>query len=172
VASYSSPAPEVANDQPYNSSCDAYSFGIMFWQMYSDTVPFELYGMNAMNSRVWNGEKKRPFVQESWPVPVKSLMRRAWSVNIKDRPNFTQIYTILKKECVRIRGGNDDGLEHHRRRSTFVFQGAKGKRLSGFGSKELKVIVEDGNCGLETKRHLVPLDRITSVIGAEFRGRY
>ena len=127
-------------------SCDAYSFSIMFWQMYSDQIPFELFGMKSFKSRVWNGERKRPFVQESWPVPIKSLMRRAWSADPRERPNFTQIYTILKNECVRIRGGNADGLEHQRRRSTFVFRGAKGTRLSTVksdtsGSKELQSIV-------------------------------
>ncbi len=106
--------------------------------MYADTTPFELYGMKSMKERVWNGENKRPFVQEKWPVPIKSLLRRAWSKEIKERPNFSQIYKILRAECVRIRDGNADGLEHSRRRSTFVFRGAKGSRLASTTSTELK----------------------------------
>lgn len=116
--------------------------------MYSDTVPFELFGMKAMKTRVWNGERKRPFVQEAWPVPIKSLMRRSWSHVIAERPNFDQIYTILKNECVRVRGGNADGLEHTRRRSTFVFRCPKGTRLSNTkggssGMKELQKLAGD-----------------------------
>ena len=129
-------APEVANEQPYNALCDTYSFGIMFWQMYSDKTPFELYGMKSMRERVWNGENKRPFVQESWPVSIKSLLRRSWSQGISERPDFTQIYKILRNECVRIRDGNADGLEHSRRRSTFVFRGAKGSKLPFINSAE------------------------------------
>ena len=80
--------------------------------MYSDQIPFELFGMKSFKSRVWNGEQKRPFVKESWPVPIKTMMRRAWSADTRERPNFTQIYTILKNECVRIQGGtNAEGLE-------------------------------------------------------------
>lgn len=119
-------APEVGNEQPYNNKCDTYSFGILFWQMYSDKIPFELYGMSAIRKRVWNGEQKRPFVPEDWPVPIKSLLGRSWSPDVGERPTFDQLYQILRKECIRLRDGNSDGLEHTKRRSTFVFQGSKG----------------------------------------------
>jgi hypothetical protein len=120
----------VALEQPYNESCDTYSFAILFWQMYSCTTPFELFVMSTMKKRVWSGEHKRPFVQESWPVPIKTLLRRAWSKEIKERPSFPQIYQILRSECVRVRDGDDSGLEHTRRRSTFVFRGARGQLAS------------------------------------------
>ena len=112
-------------EKPYNQSVDAYSFAILFWQMYSCQTPFEIYTMSKLKERVWTGEHKRPFVQEAWPVPIKSLLRRAWSQEIKERPSFNQIYKILRNECVRVREGNDSGLEHSRRRSTFVFRGAR-----------------------------------------------
>jgi serine/threonine protein kinase len=117
-------------EKPYNSKCDVYSFGILFWQMYAAKTPFELYGMKSLKSRVWEGEQKRPFVQEAWPVPIKSLMRRAWAADPKERPSFMQIYKILRNECVRVRNGDDSGLEHSRRRSTFVFRGSRGKLAS------------------------------------------
>jgi len=119
-------APEVANEMPYNEKCDVYSFAILFWEMYSLKKAFELYGMKTFKSRVWNGEHKRPFVQESWPVPIKTLLRRSWSKDISDRPAFTYVAKILRSECVRMRDGNEDGLEHQRRRSTMVFQGSGG----------------------------------------------
>ena len=84
---------------------------------------FEVYTVKALKARVWdcNGECKRPFVQESWPVPIKTLLRRSWSKNIEERPSFQNITEILRKECIRVRNGNEDGLEHVRRRSSFVF---------------------------------------------------
>ena len=106
--------------------------------MYSDQVPFEVDGMKGIMEKVWSGEHKRPFVQECWPVPIKTLLRRGWSQEIHERPNFSQIYNILRSECVRIRDGNCDGLEHSRRRSTFVFRGARGSRLSSATSAEMK----------------------------------
>lgn len=115
---------EVALEKNYNEQCDVYSFAIMLWQMYSLKTPFELYTVRSLKARVWAGEHKRPFVDPSWPVPLKTLLKRAWSNDIKERPSFQQITKILRSECVRIRDGNEDGLEHSRRRSTFVFRGA------------------------------------------------
>ena len=117
-------------EQKYNEKCDTYSFAILFWQMYSTKTPFELYTMKALKAKVWTDPGKRPFVDESWPVPIKTLLRRSWSANIDERPNMAQIYKILRTECVRCRDGDDSGLEHQRRRSTFVFRGAKGTLTS------------------------------------------
>ncbi|KAL3909831.1 MAG: hypothetical protein SGILL_007929, partial [Bacillariaceae sp.] len=122
-------APEVALEQNYNEKCDVYSFALMLWQIYALKTPFELYGMKSMKSRVWGGELKRPYVDPSWPVPIKNLLKRAWSQDLQQRPGFPQVVKILRSECVRVRGGNEDGLEHSRRRSTFVFRGSKGKPL-------------------------------------------
>eukprot|EP00339_Tiarina_fusa_P014104 CAMPEP_0117026072 /NCGR_PEP_ID=MMETSP0472-20121206/19193_1 /TAXON_ID=693140 ORGANISM="Tiarina fusus, Strain LIS" /NCGR_SAMPLE_ID=MMETSP0472 /ASSEMBLY_ACC=CAM_ASM_000603 /LENGTH=419 /DNA_ID=CAMNT_0004732957 /DNA_START=74 /DNA_END=1333 /DNA_ORIENTATION=- len=123
-------APEVAMELPYNEKCDTYSFAILLWQMYSCKTPFELYTMKSLKTRVWTGEKKRPFIDDKWPVPIKNLLRRSWSAEISERPAMSAIYKILRTECVRVRDGNDDGLEHERRRSTFVFRGAKGGQLT------------------------------------------
>ena len=66
-------------------------------------------------------------VSPSWKL--LSLLRRAWSANIDERPDMSAIYKILRTECVRCRDGDESGLEHQRRRSTFVFRGSKGNAL-------------------------------------------
>jgi Protein tyrosine and serine/threonine kinase len=127
---------EVANGKDYNEKCDVYSFAILLWQMVAMKTPYELYTMKSLQNRVWNGENKRPFVPDGWPVPIKNLLRRAWSNDISERSSFTQITKILRNECVRIRDGNEDGLEHSRRRSTFVFRGARGQLTSTSTAKQ------------------------------------
>jgi serine/threonine protein kinase len=118
---------EVALERNYNEKCDVYSFAILLWQMYSLKTPYELYNLKSLKARVWAGEHKRPLVDTTWPVPVKSILKRSWSKDIKERPGFQQITKILRGECVRVRDGNEDGLEHCRRRSTFVFRGSRGQ---------------------------------------------
>jgi hypothetical protein len=122
---------EVALEKPYGFSCDTYSFAILFWQMCSCRTPFELLGIRSLESRVWAGEIERPFVQEAWPVPIKNFLKCGWSQDPKERPTFQDIYKMLRSECVRIRGGDESGLEHSRRRSTFLFSGTSGKLLEG-----------------------------------------
>ncbi|KAL3937478.1 MAG: hypothetical protein SGARI_002109 [Bacillariaceae sp.] len=41
-------APEAALNQPYNASCDTYSFCVLFWQILMLKKPFELYTARAM----------------------------------------------------------------------------------------------------------------------------
>lgn len=91
--------------------------------MYALKTPFELYTVRSLKAKVWAGENKRPYVDPAWPVPLKNLLKRAWSKDVKERPSFQQITKILRSECIRVRDGNEDGLEHSRRRSTFVFRG-------------------------------------------------
>lgn len=128
-------APEVALEKPYNFSCDTYSFAILFWQMYSCQTPFEVYGMKSFRKRVWGEEKKRPYIQPHWPASIKKLLENSWSENVKDRPTFNQIYKNLRDECVSARDGDDEGLEHIRRRSTFVFTGKSGKPKASKAAK-------------------------------------
>ena len=93
-------------------------------------VPFEVYTMTKLRNIVWNDPFKRPFVQEAWPLQLKSLLRRGWSKSINERPTMAQVYKILRNECVKLRDGDETGLEHQRRRSTFVFRGEAGTLAS------------------------------------------
>jgi serine/threonine protein kinase len=108
--------------KPYNESSDVYSFAILFWEMLALKQPYQLYTMSSLRERVWNAPHKRPCVDASWSVSTKLLLKRAWSPNIEERHKMGNIEGILRKECVACRNGDDRGLEHYRRRSTFVFR--------------------------------------------------
>jgi serine/threonine protein kinase len=115
-------APEVANANPYNATADCYSFSILLWQIISLQTPYELYTPKSLREKVYNGAHKRPPVNEEWSVQVKLLLRRGWTQDLHDRITMDAMVTILRKECVCARHGDDSGLEHNRRRSTFVFR--------------------------------------------------
>ncbi|CAJ1951852.1 unnamed protein product [Cylindrotheca closterium] len=136
-------APEVALEKPYSFSCDAYSFAIMFHQIYSCRTPFELYGMKSLRTRVWGKEQKRPYIQPDWPVSIKNLLEKSWSANVHDRLTFQEIYNILREECVGARDGVEEGLEHSKRRSTFVFTGPSTKKTSSKGAKPIMEALQE-----------------------------
>lgn len=115
-------APEVANSQPYNTKCDSYSFAIVLWQMLHCKVPYEMYTPKSLREKVYNGANRRPIVDESLPSPIKLCLKLSWLANFQDRHTMDDITLILRKECVRTRDGDDTGLEHRRRRSTFVMR--------------------------------------------------
>jgi len=114
-------APEVGLENPYNATCDSYSFAILLWEMLSLFTPFELYTAKTLKAKVWQGGK-RPGLKEEWPVSIKLLLKRSWDEDVSQRNSMEQVEEILRKEAARCRGGDETGLEHQRRRSTFVFR--------------------------------------------------
>ena len=124
-------AAEVAMGKNYNESCDTYSFAILLWEMLALQIPYAGYTKSNLENSVWQEPHVRPEVDVCWPVPIKLLLKRAWGADIKGRSSMQNISTILRKEAVAARAGDDSGLEHQRRRSTFVFRGRQGTKLDG-----------------------------------------
>jgi len=113
---------EVANEEPYNEKCDVYSFGILFWEMLSTKVSFQNYEMMSLRSNVWNGAYERPPIDEKhWSETIVKLLQIMWDPDMTKRPTFEKIEEKLRHEIVDLRGGDDAGLDHEKRRSTFVF---------------------------------------------------
>lgn len=115
-------ANEVALGQPYNASCDTYSFCLLLWEILALKTPFELYTQKLFSTKVWRPPYKRPVVDPAWPKSIHLLLQRGWSGNPKERHSMTNVAEILRKEVVACRNGNDDGLDHLERRSTHVFE--------------------------------------------------
>jgi len=112
-------APEVARSEPYNLSADVYSFGLLLWQICSLDLPYD--GMNRQDHAelVVHGHE-RPQLDSSWSTPLRILMKRSWEPDPLVRPSMDSIYKILRREICALRDGDDSGLEHTKRRSTFV----------------------------------------------------
>ncbi|KAL3922574.1 MAG: hypothetical protein SGILL_002131 [Bacillariaceae sp.] len=112
-------APEVARSEPYNLSADVYSFGLLLWQICSLDLPYD--GMNRQDhSELVVHGNERPQLDSSWSTPLRILMKRAWEPDPLVRPSMDSIYKILRREICALRDGDDSGLEHTKRRSTFV----------------------------------------------------
>jgi len=112
-------SPEVARSEPYNLSADVYSFSLVLWQICSLDLPYD--GMNRQDHSdlVVHGNE-RPELESSWSQPLRILMKRSWEPDPLIRPSMDSIYKILRREICALRDGDDSGLEHTRRRSTFV----------------------------------------------------
>ena len=112
-------APEVARSDPYNLSADVYGFGLLLWQICSLDLPYD--GMNRQDhSELVVYGNERPTIDSSWSTPLRILMKRSWEQDPLIRPAMDSIYKILRREICALRDGDDSGLEHTKRRSTFV----------------------------------------------------
>lgn len=112
-------SPEVARCEPYNLTADVYSFGLLLWQVCSLLLPYD--GMNRQDhSELVVYGNERPPLDSSWSTPLRILIKRAWEPDPSVRPSMDSIYKILRREILSLRDGDDSGLEHFSRRSTFV----------------------------------------------------
>lgn len=100
-------APEVAMNRPYSLSVDAYSFGILFWQICALTVPYSGYSCK-MHAELVVGKGYRPKPDTSWPESWTSLMRSCWAEDHTIRPPFTEIYRTMNEEFEMWSSESDD----------------------------------------------------------------
>mmetsp|Transcript_17729 Transcript_17729/g.23653 ORF Transcript_17729/g.23653 Transcript_17729/m.23653 type:complete len:291 (-) Transcript_17729:340-1212(-) len=100
-------APEVATGHPYDKRVDAYSFGILFWQICALATPYAGYSMK-MHADLVVGKGYRPKPDPSWPTAWAGLMKDCWSSDIFNRPDFAYILQVLDSEIEELL--RDDGV--------------------------------------------------------------
>jgi len=106
-------APEVALSQPYNTSADVYSFGMLLWMMMSLEQPFKKFSVNVIKKLVFQ-QGHRPPCKDSWPKGISELMRSCWNPKFQERPPFSEVTTIMVEEwsgLTAIEYDNDPGLD-------------------------------------------------------------
>lgn len=101
-------APEVALDQPYDQSVDAFSFGILFWQLCTLQTPFAGYTPKRHSDQVVRGGS-RPKTERSWPQSWIDLMTSCWSATIEERPTMGTIVMRLD-DCLQLVLDEEDSL--------------------------------------------------------------
>ena len=90
-------APEVALNRPYSLSVDAYSFGVLLWQLCSLSVPFSGFSCK-MHSDMVVGKGYRPTLDPTWPESWGALMGQCWSADYRGRPTFDRISMAMNAE--------------------------------------------------------------------------
>lgn len=126
-------APEVASvGTPYNEACDVYSFTIVLWEM----LTLKRAYMNISRTQEGFMEqvhqlKVRPPMRHSWSRNLRGLLQCGWAHDHTKRWTAEQCNDILRNELVSMRHGDDEGLDHVRRRSTYVMEDESNRRGGG-----------------------------------------
>jgi hypothetical protein len=113
---------EVWLGKPYNAACDVYSFTLLLWQILTLRQPFSgIVGEEAFVETVVMNNA-RPPLKKTWRAPLQKVICDCWSKDLKDRMTMAQVKQQLRDELVRLRRGDESGLDQHdRRRSTYIF---------------------------------------------------
>eukprot|EP00808_Paulinella_micropora_P011250 g56651.t1 len=93
-------APEVASNQPYNEKADVYGFGVIFWEMVANDLPYKTLKTSNFYDEVVK-KNTRPPIDPTWPPEVTKLCTDCWAKSPEDRPTFREIIQRLEyiRDC-------------------------------------------------------------------------
>ncbi|XP_006646318.1 serine/threonine/tyrosine-protein kinase HT1-like [Oryza brachyantha] len=103
-------APEMMKHKPYGRKVDVYSFGLILWEMFTGSVPYE--DLNPFQAAFAVFDKnERPVIPSSCPAALRLLIEQCWTSQPDKRPEFWQIVQILEKfKVVLSRDGTLDNM--------------------------------------------------------------
>jgi serine/threonine protein kinase len=87
-------SPECWLTGQYNLKTDVYSFAILLHEMLSLERPF-LEIIKSQHEDVVFHSGRRPRIRESWPKPIKNLLKTSWSADIVSRPSMSQVHDVI-----------------------------------------------------------------------------
>lgn len=101
-------APEVLDRKRYGPKVDVYSYGIILWEMAMNQIPFR----NQTHQEIYDFVVKQMYrlpLNNSVPVPLQKLIKKCWSQNPKERPEFDKIIQMFKRGEIYFKGA--EGIE-------------------------------------------------------------
>ena len=92
-------APEVVLCEPYGLSVDVYSFGLVFWEIFSLEKPFGNYRtLKQFTDGIIHKQQRPPKLQKLLPDSLQKLVSESWAHDHKQRPSFQIICRKLQQE--------------------------------------------------------------------------
>jgi hypothetical protein len=121
-------APEVALNRPYSLSVDAYSFGILFWQLCALTTPYSGYSCK-MHADLVVAKGYRPQPDASWPESWSTLMRQCWAADHRSRPSFEHILKVTNEELDELTAEGDSFIVNETNKDTEKIRARKPRSI-------------------------------------------
>lgn len=102
-------APEtLKGDKNYGPEVDVYSFGMLLYELLTNSIPWE--GKDPMAVATAVVHKSRPDLPKDTPKPLRELIECCWSQKPSERPTFTEIYKMFKNREVEFKGTDDSAV--------------------------------------------------------------
>jgi serine/threonine protein kinase len=92
-------APEILRGQKYDYSADVYSFGMLLFELMTDTIPWAGLDPVAVIKLVADG-RERPQIPSNAPEKVASLIKLCWRDPPAKRLPFPRIYHLFQSHQV------------------------------------------------------------------------
>jgi serine/threonine protein kinase len=90
-----------SQDQNYNEKVDVWSFGMVLYELTTNTIPY-CHCQNAKQiiKEVCENKKTPPLPENTTHIhpTLLDLMKQCWNWDPQQRPSFTQIVQILQEQ--------------------------------------------------------------------------
>lgn len=92
-------APEVINGEEYNKEVDIYAFGIMLYEIVTESPPYPELDQDRISSSKFiikvSKENYRPVFRDPINKKLRELIEQCWSAEPEDRPTIGEVLTKL-----------------------------------------------------------------------------
>lgn len=88
-------APEILNDEQYSMASDVYAFSIIVYEILTGKTVFSDLNFEQVKEKVLV-QKERPELSDEILLPYQNLIKKCWSQEPEERPNFDSILNELK----------------------------------------------------------------------------
>lgn len=90
------PPEYLRGEKAYDTTCDMYSIGIIFFEIFARKAPYEGEDFKEVLRGVCNrGENKRPEIPSNTPPKFVTLMKKCWSPDAQYRPRAMDLDLTL-----------------------------------------------------------------------------
>lgn len=96
-------APEILNGKKYGTEVDVYSFGMLLYELATNTIPWDKLDPPTLINLVCL-KHARPIIPQETPENLKNLIKLCWSQHPHKRPTFAGIYHLFKTGQVEFEG--------------------------------------------------------------------
>ena len=102
-------APELFMSLPYNNKVDVYAYGMMLWEILTNSSPFKNKTAAQIMYDVCE-KAKRPALPMRTPNALKTMISKCWAQDPNDRPTFHQIFKVFARGDALFDGANKEEI--------------------------------------------------------------
>ena len=92
-------APEIIQGNRYNGKVDVYSFGILMYEVVTNSLPYPLLLNGKMTPYIFNQKVVEEDLRPKFEFPInksiQKLIESCWAKDPKERPTFEEIFKKL-----------------------------------------------------------------------------
>ncbi|OHS95522.1 hypothetical protein TRFO_38329 [Tritrichomonas foetus] len=103
-------APEIVNNDTFDEKIDVYSYGVILWEMLTNSIPFEGMEPFQIVYALSSNSKSNLVIPPNSAESISKLINDCLSTNPEKRPTFKEIQSVFENFNVRFEDCDEDAF--------------------------------------------------------------